>query len=49
MFSPDIVNERSEVAFWIYHRYIEDDREARRLKYLVIYIINDWITKNSLV
>lgn len=49
MFSTEIVNERSEVAFWIYHKYIEDDREARRLKYLTIYIINDWITKNTLI
>ena len=33
----------------MYKRYIKNDREARRFKYLTIHLVNDWITKNGLI
>jgi hypothetical protein len=49
MFAAEIVSQRSDVVQWAFTRYIKEDREARRFKYLTIYLLNDWITKSGVV
>jgi len=49
MFPSELVSKRLDLSQWIYKRYIKEDKEARRVKYLAVYIMNDWLSKNNLV
>ena len=49
MFPSELVSKRLDLSQWIYKRYIKEDKEARRVKYLAVYIMNDWLSKNKLV
>lgn len=49
MLGSETVSTRVDIVKQTYSRYINDGREARRFKYLAIYLLNDWITKNGSV
>lgn len=46
LFDKGVVQERVVVSDWIKQRYINSYKDARRLKYVALYIFNDWF-KNS--
>jgi hypothetical protein len=46
MFSSEVIAERQNVAYWVFSKYIKTDKESRKLKYIGVYLINDWVSKN---
>ena len=49
MFDSATVQTRTEISTWTAKRYLPTHKDARRFKYLTIYLINDWISNNDLV
>ena len=49
LFDQDLIQARYDITNWAYSKYIKGEKESRRLKYLMIYLINDWISKNQTV
>ena len=49
LFPREMVTTNTEITFWAYQRYICSDKEARRLKYLAVYLIDSWISSSGLI
>ncbi|CDW83415.1 heat repeat-containing protein 1 [Stylonychia lemnae] len=48
VFNQDIVNKRMDDVFWCEQKYlIDNDKEARRLKYLTVYMLNNMISNST--
>jgi hypothetical protein len=37
------------LTHWIYNRLVKDHKSSRKIKYLAVYLMNDWISSNVTV
>jgi hypothetical protein len=38
-----------EITSYVYNKYIKDPKESRKLKFLSVYLMNEWLSKNAIV
>jgi hypothetical protein len=49
IFDSELVNQRMDLTHWIYNRLVKDHKSSRKIKYLAVYLMNDWISSNVTV
>ncbi|TNV87638.1 hypothetical protein FGO68_gene2900 [Halteria grandinella] len=49
MFPTETVDTRLTVAQWVYEKYVQNEKAARKFKYIAVYLLNMWISQNELI
>jgi len=49
IFDTELVSQRIDITSYVYNKYIKDLKESRKLKYLSVYLMNEWLSKNAIV
>jgi hypothetical protein len=49
MFDTSLVESRHSTVEWVHSKYVRSEASTRKLKYLIVYMLNHWISHNELV
>ncbi len=49
IFESELVSQRMDQTQWVFNRLVKDHKSSRKIKYLAVYLMNEWISSNVTV